>query len=573
MIIFKTLSWKNFLSTGNTPTEIDLTGAASTLITGKNGSGKSTFLDALTFALFGKPHRGINKPQLVNSINQKDCLVEITFEIGVAKFKIIRGINPGVFQIYENGRLIPQPSTVKDYQRFLEQNILKINYKTFNQVVVLGSSSFVPFMQLSTGNRRQIVEDLLDINVFTAMNKLLRESNSKTKEKYKDVEYKIKLEENKQKTQQKYIANLETLNEDMISDKNKAIEDNKAKGVAAQKKATALKTKIEEGDKILTARTETLNRKRGNLTGQISHLASELSSLNKQEKFFENNDSCPSCTQDIEDSLKEKMQSTLTGKTEIVIEHMDDFKAELAELDGDLKQLADISELIKADRKKKDELNSELKSLFKLIQQLQADIIKIQQKSADVDKAKTELRKIEDDITHFRNKRGETAEDLEYNAVMAEMLKDSGIKTKIIKQYIEPLNQIINNYLQVLDFFVLFNLDENFNEQIKSRHRDVFTYSSFSEGEKQRIDLSVLFAFRQIAKMKNSVDTNLLILDETFDSSLDVDGVDNLLTILDTLDAQTNVFVISHKGHMLAEKFESGLTFEKQNNFSQMRKN
>lgn len=571
MIVFKKIRYRNFLSTGDNFTELDLDANSTTLITGTNGSGKSTMLDALSFALFGKPHRSINKPQLVNSINDKNCVVEVEFKANRAEYMIRRGIKPGIFEIYKNGQLVPQSSTTKDYQKLLEQNVLKFNHKTFHQVVVLGSSSFTPFMQLPTGQRRNIIEDLLDINVFTKMNVILRENVSKIKELNNQTSYEIKTREHKQSIQKKYIGDLEKLNDDLINEKHKQIKEYEKTGSELEKQATKLSKTIKSGKAELDRRRQSYENGLKGVRAQISTLEASIKQHKKFSDFFEKNDTCPTCTQDISKDIK---TSKIEEIGNLILQdeaESQKYREEFAELEEKRNKLNEIEQLISTDERTYSDYMAEIKSSIKSIQSLQTDIQKLQGKTGDVNKARAELRAIEDDLIHYKNKRIEINEELSFYGVIAEMLKDTGIKTKIIRQYLPIMNKLINQYLQILDFFVSFNLDENFNEVIKSRHRDEFSYASFSEGEKSRIDLALLFAWRQIAKMKNSVSTNLLILDETFDSSIDNDGVENLLKILDTLDPETRIFVISHRGHLLADKFSAGITFEKVNNFSVMR--
>lgn len=567
MMIFTKLRWKNFLSTGDHFTEVDFRKHQSTLIVGSNGAGKSTLLDALSYGLFGKPHRNINKPQLVNTINDKDCVVEVEFRIGKNEYKIIRGQKPGIFQIYVNGSLLPQNSTTKDYQRYLEQNILKLNHKSFHQVVVLGSSSFIPFMQLPTGQRRQVIEDLLDINIFTRMNQLLREEHSKVKEKARDTDYQIKTLENKEDIQKKYIGDLENLNEEMIREKEKDIQSYENRGVELQKNIDKLTKKIEAGRAEYRKRKDSFDAKKRAIDSKISEARSEIRQAEKAVRFFEKNDTCPTCTQDIDEDLKTEKKGIFQSEIDDEQSKIQGYDAQIGELNERVQALEEISELIRVDEDKNSDYYSEANSIFRIIKSLNKDIRNLEKKSGDIDGARQDLEKIKSDLYHYRDQRIELRDTMNYHSTMFEMLKDSGIKTKIIRQYLPVMNKLINQYLQVLDFFVSFNLDENFSEVIKSRHRDEFSYASFSEGEKQKINLALLFTWRQVAKMKNSVSTNLLILDETFDSSLDNDSIDNLLKILDTLDPDTNVFVISHKRE-LDNKFHNKLKFMKINNFS-----
>lgn len=568
MIVFNTIRYKNFLSSGNTFTEIDLNKNKTTLIVGTNGAGKSTMLDALSFALFGKPHRAINKPQLVNSINGKQCVVEVEFSIGQAQFKIVRGIKPNVFEIWKNGTMINQSSHAKEYQKILEQNILKLNHKSFHQVVVLGSSSFIPFMQLSAWVRREVIEDLLDINVFSKMNVLLREKNNILKEKLKDIEHTQEINKTKIQTQEKYIRDITALTEENKREYELRIQESKDSIDALQAKNSELSLGLEESIREAEERLRTLqDRKQSLLLGSQDKL-SDIRNIDERITFFEENGSCPVCDQTISDGHKHEIltaakeqKSGWKAALKTVGEEGTQVEAQISKQNDVLATLRDrISQL--------NQNNREIDTLHKTIQGYRESIEK--EVSADLNKAKEDLQDLQSTKSSLLEEKLKLSEQFNYNTVIAEMLKDTGIKTKIIKQYLPVMNNLVNKYLQVLDFFVHFNLDESFQETIRSRHRDEFTYASFSEGEKQRIDLALLFTWRQIAKMKNSVATNLLVLDETFDSSLDHEGIENLLKILHTLDSDTNVFVISHKGEVLDGKFNAKIEFKKEKNFSKM---
>ena len=573
MIVFNTLRYKNFLSTGDTFTEIDFRSAPATLVTGSNGAGKSTMLDALSFVLFGKAHRNINKPQLVNSINQKKCVVEVEFSTGQKEFLVRRGITPAVFEIYQNGQLVDQASTARDYQLFLEQNVLKMNYKTFHQVVVLGSSSFTPFMQLTALHRRAVIENLLDISVFTEMNKVLKESTSSLKDELRETTVLYDRKSMEETIQASHIEELESMSDEMIADKQEQIKTLTAKGEALTSKSDILTDKIESA-------TKEYNKYRTEIESNLKVIRSELSSYQSENKitsrqltFFKDKDECPTCTQDIDSEFKESKIEELTASKQKQDESIETLSQRR---DKELKlmdELSGVMDAINRDQRKLSGYRAEVKGLASQIKSLQSEITKLQNKSDEIEESKSKLADVTKEISQLEKKKNDLNEQLLYNSVASEMLKDTGIKTKIIKQYLPVINKYINEYLHVLDFFAMFEMDENFNETILSRHRDSFSYASFSEGEKQRIDLAILFTWRQVAKMKNSVATNLLILDETFDSSLDTDGIDNLMKILSTLDSDTNVFVISHKGHLMAEKFEHGIKFEKVNNFSVMKEN
>ncbi len=571
MIHFKSCEWKNFLSTGNDPIKILLDKSPTTLIVGQNGAGKSTLLDAMSFALFNKPHRDINKNQLINSINQKKTEVTVEFNIGNQDFKIVRGIKPAKFEIWQNGNLINQASNARDYQKFLEQNILKLNHKSFHQVVVLGSSSFIPFMQLPAWSRRSVIEDLLDINIFSKMNTLLKERNTKIKDELVDINHQIELLKTKITAQSKYIKDLESLNQDQIEKKRDSIKVHK----------TTIKETFEEskelGKGLETLLKEEEKRHKDNLQ-QSSQLNSldlnynqKIKDLVEQARFYEENDHCPTCDQDVGPELKEKKIQIIQNDAKGIQQEKAGVEKELANLKKEMQDIADKTNQLKQKQQRINSNNERISVVQKEIDKIQKEINQLNSQTGDTGTAKKELKESRKSKEAFTEKKLEYVEERTYNEVIGEMLKDTGIKTKVIKQYLPVMNRLINQYLQILDFFVAFHLDENFNETIRSRHRDSFNYASFSEGEKQRIDLSLLFTWRQIAKLKNSAATNLLILDETFDSSLDHDGVDSLTKILDTLDSDSNTFIISHKGDVLENKFRSKIEFFKSKNFSKIR--
>ena len=571
MIVFKTLKYRNFLSTGDKWTEIDFLSHKTTLVVGHNGAGKSTMLDALSFSLFGKAHRNISKPQLVNSINNKGCVVEVTFKALGSDFRVVRGIKPNKFEIWKGSEMLNESSHSKEYQRILEQNIIKLNHKSFHQIVVLGSSSFIPFMQLSAQNRRDVIEDLLDINVFSKMNGLLKEKNGLLKENIKDNDYTFELTKDKIDLQKKYIKEVEDLSNGQIEEKQDEIEEaeNQIDGLNSE---NGLLT--EEIDELSNGLEENLKKnhdKKQSLLHYRAEFNQKVSGLVKDSKFYEENDTCPTCSQDISADLRSEKLSTAKTKAAEIQKALDDVSAQSSIVESALEGLHNTANAIRDKTSSISTNNREIVRLQGQVQNLTTAISKIRGNDGDVAKSKEDLAELNNKKDNLFEKRLYLNESLSYNGVILEMLKDTGIKTKIIKQYLPVINKLVNQYLQILDFFVSFNLDEAFQETIRSRFRDSFTYDSFSEGEKQRIDLALLFTWRQIAKMKNSVATNLLILDETFDSSLDHEGVDNLMKIIYTLGDDTNIFIISHKGEMLDGKFASKLEFVKDKNFSKIK--
>lgn len=567
MIIFKTLSWRNFLSTGNDPTTVLLDKASSTLIIGTNGAGKSTILDALTFALFGKPFRNINKPSLCNSINGKNCTVEITFDIGTNEYKIIRGIKPGIFEIWLNGVLLNQDAAVKDYQKLLEQQILRLNYKTFTQVVILGSASFVPFMQLPAWQRREVIEDILDIGVFSTMNSILKERINESKDQLQAIDTKIEAAKNSVEAQKKLIGTLVNSKRDQVAQIRKQIEDNEAEIEANEKRRedlsdqmNALMASCDNGKELEDMIAAALKAK-----NKFTHLKEQTE---KNLSFFQDNETCPSCSQGIPHEHKTNIISTLNeenGEIESNMSIIEDAYAKLVERQTKLNEI----------NKQLLTLNSQCNAIFtadslmiKQNKKLQQEIESTSQDTGNIDDEKKKLKDIADAALLLIDKKNELSAERNVQEVAALLLKDTGIKTAIIKEYLPVMNKLINGYLTAMDFYVHFELDESFNEVIKSRFRDEFTYASFSEGEKMRIDLAILFTWRQIAKMKNSVNTNLLVLDEIFDSSLDNAGTDYFLSVMNALGDKSNIFVISHKGDQLFDKFHSVIRFEKKNDFS-----
>lgn len=572
IIVFRNLKWRNLLSTGNNWTEIDFLKSNTTLIVGHNGSGKSTMLDALSFALFGRAHRNISKPQLVNSINNKNCVVEVTFTALGSDFRIVRGIKPSIFEIWRGDTMINQDSHAKEYQKILEQNILKLNHKSFHQIVVLGSSSFVPFMQLSAQHRREVIEDLLDINVFSKMNSLLKEKSASLKEQIKDTTHYIEMNKAKTDAQRKYLRDVKALKKGQREEKKALIEEYHQEIKKLIINNQKLSECIDSSLPSATAARDAAEQRFKSLETYKMKFDTDIRKIVKDVKFFEENDTCPSCSQSITEQTRHS--------------HIEEGKQQAKQLRSAIKQAAEAlqkaSDAVKVNDVVIEECRrwqSDMHANNQSINQFQAAIDRVQKEldtlsdDADVLGAEQQLQQLVIDSNSLIEQRLLLNEQYTYNNVMSEMLKDTGIKTKIVKQYIPVINKLCNNYLQILDFFVHFNLDEAFQETIRSRFRDNFSYDSFSEGEKQRIDLALLFTWRQIAKMKNSVATNLLILDETFDSSLDHDGVDNLMKIIYSLGDDTNIFVISHKGELLEGRFANKIEMIKEKNFSKIKGN
>ena len=566
MIVFTSLRFKNFLSTGNAWTDIKLDKSKSTLIVGQNGAGKSTMLDAIAFGLFGKPHRNINKPQLVNTINNKNCIVEVTFVIGKARYKIVRGIKPNVFEIWKNGDMINQSSHSKEYQKILEQNILKLNHKSFHQIVVLGSSSFVPFMQLPAQHRRDVIEDLLDINVFSKMNSLLKEKTTTLKDKIKDLTFKLDIETNKITTQKKYISDIKALNNSEKEKKDSRIKELNVEVKDLQDENTALSQEVEDRQKPLEEELNKIHDKRQSVVQYQGQFRLQMSQVVKDSKFYEDNETCPTCSQDISNELRSSKLADSKAKAKELKAAMDHVSEKYSDLEANITRITDE---LTGVRSKQSDIHSNNQAIARIQNEIRNLETELNQ-TGDIEAAKAELEALQNAANEFNMSKFQLNDEYAYNNVMSEMLKDTGIKTKIIKQYIPVINKLVNKYLQILDFYVHFDLDESFTETIRSRHRDQFSYDSFSEGEKQRIDLALLFTWRMIAKMKNSISTNLLLLDETFDSSLDHDGVENLMKILHSLDENSNTFIISHKGDILDGKFKDKIEFVKEKNFSKI---
>ena len=553
MILFKELTYKNFLSTGNNPIKIDLNKSRSTLIVGTNGTGKSTILDAISFALFNKPHRNVKRGGLVNSVNGKGCEVTIEFETAGHNWKVMRGIKPNKFEVYQDDNMIDQQTNVRDYQKFLEQNILKLNHKSFHQIVVLGSSSFIPFMQLKAWDRRDVIEDLLDIGVFSKMKTVLKTRNNIQKDLAKTNRIALNNQKDKIEYQKKHISQLEAINEDAKQSYDEEIKD-------TQEKIQSLKGDLDKYPLGLRGTLNSLRKVREGLNTEKGKHAHSMKELVGKAKFFEVNTACPTCTQEISESVKTSMLTDVKAQAK---QTQEDINLNKTKYDETIKTLDDVQTQISEMANISSEISTYTGTMTKLVNK--------QVKEVDIDVPAKELVDMTYDLIDIQDNLTEAEDQVLYNNIAAEMLKDTGIRTKIIREYLPAMNALINQYLQTLEFFVAFHLNENFEESIKSRHRDEFVYANFSEGEKMRIDLSLLFAWRQIAKMKNSTNTNLLILDETFDSSLDDEGTDNLMKILKTLEKGTNTFIISHKPDVLESKMEAKIQFTKSNNFSSIK--
>ena len=565
MINFKSVRWKNFLSTGNNFTEIQLNRNPTTLIIGENGAGKSTILDALCFGLFGKPFRVISKSQLVNSINGGSTMVEIEFSIASKNYKVIRGIKPNKFEIYLNDNMLNQEASVRDYQKILEQQILKLNYRSFTQVVILGSSTFVPFMQLKSTHRREVVEEILDIQIFSIMNLLLKQNIKTLQDEIKEVDYNFNLITEKINLQENHIDDLKKNKDKIIEQKINSINTNKKEITNKTNERNKVTTESDNLLKSISDKSD-IETKKTELQNYQTTIKEKHKTHSKTMKFFEKYTECPTCKQEIEKSFKEKMIKEKKEAIDKLKDGLDKLEIENNKLETRFSEIVNASETIRKNQVKLAELNASINQLEKFNVKLQVEIDSFNTNSvsdSDIEKL-TELKNNSDSIEVQRKS---LKEEKSYSDAARAILQDTGIKTKVIKQYLPIMNKLINKYLNSMDFYVNFTLDENFTETIKSRHRDEFNYASFSEGEKMRIDLALLFTWRAIAKMKNSVNTNLLILDEIFDSSLDGAGTDEFLKILNTLEDE-NVFVISHKQDTLVDKFSSTIKFEKVRNFS-----
>ena len=553
MIHFKNIKWQNFLSTGNAWTEIDFQRSPSTLIVGDNGSGKSTLLDALTYSLFNKPFRSVSIPQLINSINGKGMSVEINFAIGSKNYTIRRGLGPRHFDIEIDGETLDKEANIRDMQKYLEDNILKLNYKSFTQIVMLGSASFTPFMQLHLGARREIIEDILDISIFSSMNQVLKTKYTQLENQVRIIEGEIQVARSKAEVQETYIQTLEEDRDAKVKEILEKISEERNAIETTQETANELQEEKESlGD---------VQKTKGQLDTYRDRFQRQIEQHEKQIEFLTNHDDCPTCQQGIPHEHKEKLTAKDTEKKDELAKALEDLETKYEEVQRLSEQLIEIDNKIM-------EGNNKIITHQRIVQRLQVELNDTQEKVGNIDEEKAKLKKLaKQTINKVKEKNDQTETEHYYNVVQS-MLKDSGIKTKIIKEYLPIINKLVNKYLAAMDFFVQFDLDETFKETIKSRHRDKFSYANFSEGEKQRIDLALIFTWRTIAKMKNSASTNILLLDEVFDSSLDVNGTEYVMSLLNTIGEETNVFVISHKGDQLFDKFRSVIRFEKRQNYS-----
>jgi DNA repair exonuclease SbcCD ATPase subunit len=569
MILFKAIRWQNMLSTGNQFTEVALDRSKSTLIVGENGAGKSTILDALSFALYGKPFRNINKPQLLNSMTQKNLVVECEFMVGSKHFRVKRGIKPQIFEIYQNGEMINQNSSARDYQEYLEKSILKLSFKSFGQIVILGSANYLPFMQLPAHARREVIEDLLDIQIFTTMNNLLKEKIVTNKAAITDTDYQINLIENKIELTQKHIDSLKTNNDHLIKQKQELIDELMGEILLTEMALTRENNKLKEMlDQITDA--EKVNAKLTKLIELENQLETKVRNLRKEINFYHDNDSCPTCRQGIDHDFKNETIDDRANKKQEVTDALVKIEDEILAINKRVNEISEINKEITAINTKITELNFDIRSWNNSIRALKTEIDSLEKNTGVIDESKEDLNVLNSHLAVQQKQKEDLANERSVIEVAGVLLKDSGIKTRIIKQYVPIMNKLINKYLAAMDFFVQFELDENFNEKIKSRFRDEFSYASFSEGEKMRIDLALMFTWRAIAKLRNSASTNLLIMDEVFDSSLDVGGTEEFLKILEGLTGDTNTFIISHKGDQLYDKFHSVIKFEKHANFSRI---
>jgi DNA repair exonuclease SbcCD ATPase subunit len=569
MIEFKVLRYKNILSSGNAFTEIQLNSSSTTLIIGENGAGKSTLLDALAFVLYGKPFRNINKPQLLNSVNQKNLVVEVEFSNGHSEFLIRRGMKPNIFEIFQNEKLINQTAASRDYQQYLEKDILKMNFKSFSQIVVLGSATFVPFMQLVPGSRREIINDLLDMQIFSVMHILLKDRNSQNKEHFKQNEYKTDLTTEKLKLQQKHKETLLQNNQDLIHKKQTQIQEYELLIETSSKEKEELSTELT----VLLEKSNVYESsvvKKTEYESVLDKLHRNLDKLRKEDDFYLKTDACPTCQQTIDPIFKETKRAKIIEKSQEMVQVVPKLDEKVKNLQTIIEMYKNVIDQIKVLRNNIISKDTNILHYQSFIAQLRVEISELSEKNENVQELADNILILKNDLKHLTQEKKDIIEEQKLFKIALEMLKDTGIKSLIIKQYVPIINKLVNHYLQLFEFFVQFELDENFNEKIKSRFRDEFSYASFSEGEKKRIDLALMLTWRSIAKLRNSVNTNLLIMDEVFDGSMDGDGVDNLINMIRTVCKDDNLFIISHNRSAMLDKFERVISFKKQGNFSKM---
>jgi len=568
MILFETVRWKNFLSTGNQYTEVDFTKHHTNLIIGTNGAGKSTVLDALTFSLFGKPFRKINKPQLINSTNEKDCKVEVCFSINNTDWKIVRGIKPNIFEIWKNNCLMNQFASAVDQQKWLEQNVIKMNYKSFTQIVILGSSAFVPFMQLSTNNRREVIEDLLDIKIFSTMNSLLKEKLREQKDNVKVLTLKKESLMDKVEMQETFIGELENRGKQNIKDKEVHIQKLLNEENDLMNDNIHITEEIDDLERVMSVHTgasDTL-KKLGNLKGKISN---KVSRITKEHKFFTENTVCPTCEQDIEETFRINKITDAQNKSKELQSGYKELEEAINREEERERQFLHLSKEITSLTHGISKNNTKISGCQRQVRDLESEIQKVTDQLANRNIEDEKLESFKDNLKTTYDELSQRKGTINYYDFSYSLLRDGGVKSKIIKKYLPLINQQVNRYLQMMDFYINFTLDEEFNETVKSPIHEDFSYASFSEGEKMRIDLALLFTWREVARMKNSVNTNLLIMDEVFDSSLDGFGTDEFMKIIRFVIKDANIFVISHKAD-LHDKFENVIRFEKVKGFSHM---
>tara|TARA_R100001463_G_scaffold21778_10_gene52277 strand:- start:633 stop:2348 length:1716 start_codon:yes stop_codon:yes gene_type:complete len=568
VIIFHNITWKNFLSTGNTPISVNLREAPTTLIIGSNGSGKSTLLDALCFALFNKPFRIIKKDQMVNTINNADTLVEVYFSIGPKKYKVRRGIKPNIFEIYQDGILLNQDASSIDYQKYLEQNIMKLNYRSFCQVVILGSSSYEPFMKMRASYRRDVIEEILDIKVFASMNLLLRSKQQDLTKEITTLRHQVDLIENKVDLQEKHYNELQGRDTDAISKKKEDIEKAQEHKRDYMLRISSLNEEITK-NKLKLEGTEETKSKFLQLQKLESKIDTNLKTHKKALKFFEENTNCPVCTQELEPGFKQEKVNEEKAAVDKLNEGYKKLLTEITNTEEKILNIDKVSETIRSIETNVAKLNTSVDELKRHSDRIQNEIDLLSVEDASGLNIKEEIVRLKQELVKTKEDRDKVIDEKKYVDVLRQIVDDSGARAQIIKKYIPVMNTLINQYLQSMDFFISFHLDEEFKETVKSRHMDSFNYNNFSEGEKMRIDLSLLFTWRSIAKMKNSVNTNLLILDEIFDSSLDGQGTDDFFKIIKTL-TKENIFIISHKGDIMFDKFTNIIKFEKYQNFTRL---